>query len=118
VASNTPSAQPQSLDNSHQIQELLAEVSQLRALLSTACVRDGGSNSLAESVTLRDTDETAGSVSDQQKDCSSLPEKTGGTELWNRSPRGYYRQHSLFQFFFEVRWLPVHSSYRLLNRST
>lgn len=86
---------------------LRAEVSQLRAELSKARLGNDAGESLTETATLRYIDETSSpSVpAGQQINISvsaHLPGRTGDMELWSRSPRSYYRQHSLFQFFFEV----------------
>lgn len=97
-----PSAQQQAQDNNDQIRELQNEVFKLKALVSKACARDVAGHSLAE--TLRDDD------AEKHKDGLVLLGQNSDTELWNRAPRGYYRQHTLFQFFFEVRPFLVDTS--------
>jgi hypothetical protein len=76
---------------------------------------DGADESLTETTTLRDIDESSTPFvpSGQQMNIpvsAHLPERTSDVELWSRTPRSYYRQHRSFQFFFEVRILPVMQS--------
>lgn len=122
MASTTHKVQPEAQDENsqHEIQALRAEVSHLKALLSKTRLGDDVTESLTETATLHDMDAiTPPRVStNQQMDSSvpaDLPERTSEVELWSRSPRSYYRQHSLFQFFFEVSAYPLCSTFPILT---
>ncbi|KAL7626427.1 hypothetical protein AAE478_003199 [Parahypoxylon ruwenzoriense] len=85
--SNSISTEAQRGDD--KIRELQAEIDQLRALLL--------SKTESESV-LPNTATPESKTLDHEKGSTNAT----NNELGNRSPRGYYRQHTLFQFFIEI----------------
>lgn len=101
--------QTASVRDDPQIQELRAEISQLREVLSKivhASVQqqdDKPCNSTAEP--LRElVDASQGLLpSKEPRDSSGEVPRDQIIALKDRSPRGYYRQHTLFRFFDEVR---------------
>lgn len=98
--SNNQFAQQQAQRNSDEILDLRAQVAQLRGLLSKARMQHEG-DCVVE--TLRATDNAEFG--------QPIPASQGSTDVTNseisdpreRSPRGYYSQHTLLQFFREVR---------------
>lgn len=104
--SNSQFAQQQAQRNSDEIRHLRAEVAQLKGLLPKARLQHE-SDCVAETLPATDNADKAESgqavllnMNDQS------PAGVTDTELSDpreRSPRGYYGQHTLFQFFVEVR---------------
>jgi hypothetical protein len=103
---NSQLAQQQAQRNRDEIRDLRAEVAQLRALLLKTRLQHE-SDSVAETLRAADNTELGQAVLPNGKleeDQNSAD--VTNTELSNpseTSPRGYYSQHTLFQFFGEVR---------------
>ncbi|KAI1077896.1 hypothetical protein F5B20DRAFT_571901 [Whalleya microplaca] len=88
--------------NTDEIRELRAEVTQLRILLSKATLQCNETDSQAH--TLRD-ESSQPVLLNKERDLERRPAQpthVANTKLYDRSPRGYYRQHTLFQFFVEI----------------
>ena len=94
----------------------------MKVLLSKAGLQNDGSPGDSFSEALHDGD-TAGSGRtvlpnegvDQEQNLALLTHviTTEPLNPKDRSPRGYYRQHTLFQFFDEVRYCILHSASNL-----
>ncbi|KAH8692313.1 hypothetical protein BGW36DRAFT_410754 [Talaromyces proteolyticus] len=97
----------QAQQNSEQIRDLQVEVSQLKTLLSKVVQRQ---ESIVESTINVDGNDTAerghgavpASEHVSQQQAHVLPYSASENEFMRRSPRGYYRQHTLFRFFVEI----------------
>ncbi len=98
--SNNQVAQQQAQRNSDEIRDLRAEVTQLRRLLSKAGMQHEG-NCAAEILRATDNAEFGQAILPNQS--SADVTNTELSDPRERSPRGYYSQHTLFQFFSEVR---------------
>ena len=105
--SNSQFSQQQARRNSEEIRDLRAEVAQLRGLLSKGRTQDA-SGGVAES--LRATDDAEfgqATLPNENLEEDQNPTQVTKTDLSDpreRNPRGYYGQHTLFQFFREVRY--------------
>lgn len=104
--SNNQFSQQQTQCNSDEIRHLRAEVAQLRGLPPNAGLQHE-SDGVVETLPASDNADNAksGQAVLLDKDDQS-PARVTDTELSDpreRSPHGYYNQHTLFQFFVEVR---------------
>jgi hypothetical protein len=97
IVSNNQFTQQQVQRNSNEIQHLRAEVAQLRALLEKARLQPE-----AEALRVADNAEF-GQQAVLKGSSPANVTNTDPSDPRERSPRGYYSQHSLFQFFGEVR---------------
>lgn len=106
-------------DNDDQMRELRAEVSQLKALLSKAELTsiESARGSVAEKLTVHNTPSGSSQtvyeppyqvLGQEQNHGAPLVTATEPPNLNERSPRGYYRRHTLFRFFDEVSCLVSH----------
>ncbi len=93
-------AQQQAQRNSNEVRDLRAEVAQLRGWLSKAHMQHEGD---CVTETLRATDNAEFSQAILPNQSSADVTNTELSDPRERSPRGYYSQHTLFQFFSEVR---------------
>ncbi|ROV90230.1 hypothetical protein VMCG_10247 [Cytospora schulzeri] len=93
--------------SSSEIRDLRAEVAQLKEMLSRSGrqhVPIHQASSVAETLRHQDTPTSGQDLLQNREVLTSHGLITGGgiTGLQERSPRGYYRQHSLFRFFDEI----------------
>lgn len=88
-----------------EVQDLRAEVAQLRALISNAC-QPQESHVAADSQRAAETANSDQLVApkDREEKVQSSTDRNNNdlADPRERSPRGYYRQHTLLQFFAEV----------------
>ena len=98
--SNNQFTQQQAQRNSNEIRDLRAEVAQLKGLLSEARMQREGD---CVEETLRATDNAEFGLPIPPNQNSADVTHTEPSDPRGRSPRGYYSQHTLFQFFIEVR---------------
>lgn len=98
--SNNQIVQQQAQRNSDEIRDLRAEVAQLRGLLSKDRMQHEG-DGVVETLRATDNAELGQAILPNQNSADvPNPQLSDPRE---RSPRGYYSQHTLFQFFGEVR---------------
>ncbi|KND93561.1 hypothetical protein TOPH_01405 [Tolypocladium ophioglossoides CBS 100239] len=104
--SNSQAAQRQQGQHSgDEVRDLRAEVAELRALVSKACQQQEGHDA-ADSLHAADNADSGQSIAPSDKvEEDRITADASSTDLSDpreRSPRGYYRQHTLLQFFAEV----------------
>lgn len=88
--------------NSEEIRSLRAEIAQLKELLSKPRLQQGSGD--VTNLPQVQSDQAVSSTESNKKDQSSSHNTNAElSDPRQRSPRGFYRQHTLLQFFMEVR---------------